>query len=725
MDDNTDLGPDAYENDELRQELPEPETIIVDTPEQAAELYVRNAGQEGTVTNYVVYGAEADLSRAQNLFARNRIAEGVEAMRTVVDTVEANRDGVHYLSSLHGELGKDVDDIADRANALLSGSFLNGSVVVDGAEMSLRQLLFDPEGANAIRSHRLKTELGLDPRFVDEYLSDDTAPEKRDAIDKVLTKFLPYVVDNDPKRPRTVPAMMQSAQARTYAGALMDMWDDKPTADGGTVPGLGTVFGSGAAQLMGALLESNQNQAVGPGVLRALTAIYGRDMREGESGYTRAARAASDYLSLKNSVMKKSSYERTPLGVVVQTDVGDGREELFSAIVADLADAGAGRLDLGSQYARDVFKELFDVYDAAKEKGLDLVRIFRGSSVGPFSKHAAKTVAEAVAGGDPAGALSASSSPIGTLKRMTSSFDVRILGSDVPSGFDELDIASGKTAASRFRAEKDAAEARAPVCSLMAEDVRTAIAESLLPEALSRSVDVTSLLHDEMAASDEAGEPTAVVANAVRAVANRLRPYFPPGTEDALGAVAEGVVTDFAKTGRAVVANVVAGLLRDTPRPTASEDDAEYKALAKWAEANVSRASLLAPEIKNLVTKLRNVEGMSRREAVARAVMHVNWLADDDVEVARRKLDAMCRTAPKYEETGSGADARITETPDGQYVDELAADPAKMARYARLRDLYREQQNVDRRVNRQLELLRGKMRVAEDFNNEGGMPPAG
>lgn len=296
---------------------PEPAEYRPMTDREYVAAVKRDANTDGTLTNYVMYGADRDLAAAQEAFTRGDVAGGISALRYVADTVKANRSGLTDLMSGRG-LDPFVDNIVALSAGMLQGAYLDVPINIDGAEYSARELLYSPDGMKAVRRHHLESDLRLDPKFVADYLDNNTDATKREAMGIIVDNITQPIQVTTPSGVKTISPESSSEQARDYATAFMDLWDDRENADGSTTPGLSTVFGTGSAELVTSLIKSSQNRTIAPSLLRSLTTIYGGDIREGETGYARARRAVSDFMALKDMVMKKDAVERLPNGLVIQ-----------------------------------------------------------------------------------------------------------------------------------------------------------------------------------------------------------------------------------------------------------------------------------------------------------------------------------------------------------------------------------------------------------------------
>lgn len=316
----------------------------------------QDANTEGTLTNYVLYGADRDLAVAQEAFTRGDVTGGIAALRYVADMVKANRSGLTDLMSGRG-FDPFVDNVVALSAGMLQGAYLDVPINVDGAEYSARELLYSPDGARAMRKHHLESDLRLDPKFVAEYLDDNTDATKREAMGKIVGSLTKPVQVSTPSGMKTVFPQSVSEQARDYVAVFLDLWDARMNADGTTMPGFATVFGTGTAEFITSLLESKQDKAFSPRVLRAVTAIYKNDIRGGESGYARARRATSGLIRLKRLfmqfVMEKGPRVRNICDY----------EELFAMLMSKLADQvcrSGDKLDLGSLHAKVACRDLFE-----------------------------------------------------------------------------------------------------------------------------------------------------------------------------------------------------------------------------------------------------------------------------------------------------------------------------------------------------------------------------
>ena len=327
----------------------------VDSSEYAGAL-VRDSITDGTLANYVMYGSARDLAKAQEAFSRGDVTGGIDALRYVADTVQANRDGLSYIMQSTG-YSADADRIAAMSGGLLYGTYLDSTINVDGAEYTARELLYSPDGAKDLRRRHLVGGLRLDPKFVAVYLDDNTDATKRDEMGMIIDSLTKPVQVSTPSGMKTVFPQSVSEQARDYVTVFLDLWDARTNADGTTMPGFATVFGTGTAEFITSLLESKQDKAFSPRVLRAVTTIYKNDIRSGESEYARARRAASGLIRLKRLfmqfVMEKGSRVRNICDY----------EELFTTLLSKLADQACrsgDKLDLGSLHAKVAFRELFE-----------------------------------------------------------------------------------------------------------------------------------------------------------------------------------------------------------------------------------------------------------------------------------------------------------------------------------------------------------------------------
>lgn len=340
-----------------------PSWYVVDSSDYAGAL-VRDSITDGTLANYVMYGSVRDLAKAQEAFSRGDVTGGIDALRYVADTVQANRDGLSYIMQSTG-YSADADRIAAMSGGLLYGTYLDSTINVDGAEYTARELLYSPDGARDLRRRHLVGGLRLDPKFVAVYLDDNTDATKRNVMGMIIDSLTKSVQVSTPSGMKTVFPQSVSEQARDYVAVLLDLWDARTNADGTTMPGFATVFGIGTAEFITSLLESKQNKAFSSRVLRAVTAIYKNDIRSGESEeYARARRAASGLIRLKRLfmqfVMEKGPRVRSIYDY----------EELFATLMSKLADQACrsgDKLDLGSLHAKVAFRELFE---EAVKKGM-------------------------------------------------------------------------------------------------------------------------------------------------------------------------------------------------------------------------------------------------------------------------------------------------------------------------------------------------------------------
>lgn len=342
---------------------PDPAEYRPMTDREYVAAVKQDANTDGTLANYVMYGADRDLSAAQEAFTRGDVTGGISALRYVADMVKANRSGLTDLMSGRG-LDPFVDNIVALSAGMLQGAYLDVPINIDGAEYSARELLYSPDGMKAVRKHHLESDLRLDPKFVADYLDDNTDATKREAMGIIVDNITQPIQVTTPSGVKTISPESSSEQARDYATAFMDLWDARTNADGTTMPGFATVFGKGTAEFITSLLESKQDKAFSPRVLRAVTAIYRNDIRSGESGYARARRAASGLIRLKRLFMQLVMEKGPRVRSIYNC------EELFATLLSKLADQACrsgDKLDLGSLHAKVAFRELFE---EAVKKGI-------------------------------------------------------------------------------------------------------------------------------------------------------------------------------------------------------------------------------------------------------------------------------------------------------------------------------------------------------------------
>lgn len=602
----------------------------VDSSEYAGAL-VRDSITDGTLANYVMYGSARDLAKAQEAFSRGDVTGGIDALRYVADTVQANRDGLSYIMQSTG-YSADADRIAAMSGGLLYGTYLDSTINVDGAEYSARELLYSPDGAKALRKHHLESDLRLDPKFVADYLDDNTDATKREAMGLIVDTLTQPIQVSTPSGVKTISPESSSEQARDYATTFMDLWDDRENADGSTTPGLSTVFGTGAAELVTSLMKSSQNRTIAPSLLRSLTTIYGGDIREGETGYARARRAVSDFMALKDMVMKKDTFERLPGGLVVQSEKGDGREELFSAIVNGLAEVNrpAGMtLDLGSPRTKTAFKALFDTYDEAKARGQDLDYMYSAANAGSFSKDAAKFLVAAAADGEQSvdDAMISSDTLVGGYRRYNRVMDLHLMGSRRVKDVDALNVADSREYR-KVLAAKSADTEMSPACAGLAEDFRSAFDSVLLPESLKRNVGPLDILREEAQKSADNGTPTELLKRLRTRISSRMAPYFPVGSAATIADTIAGKglarLAGYDKSGEAPTPDdaylVMSELMLDAVQtPTDFKDESARTALTRWVRTNVARAELWSGDMNKLIAHAMTMNGDSRDAARAYA----------------------------------------------------------------------------------------------------------
>lgn len=343
--------------------MPSPEDRVPRTRQEYVDFIVQDANTAGTLANFVMYGADRHLASAQSKFTRGDVAGGLAELRFVSDTVDANQTHLADLGDAVG-LSRYVDDVANTSMNLSRKVFLDVPINVDGVDYSARELLYSPDGMKAVRKHHLESDLRLDPKFVADYLDDNTDATKREAMGIIVDNITQPIQVTTPSGVKTISPESSSEQARDYATAFMDLWDTRTNADGTTMPGFATVFGKGTAEFITSLLESKQDKAFSPRVLRAVTAIYRNDIRSGESGYARARRAASGLIRLKRLFMQLVMEKGPRVRSIYDC------EELFATLLSKLADQACrsgDKLDLGSLHAKVAFRELFE---EAVKKGI-------------------------------------------------------------------------------------------------------------------------------------------------------------------------------------------------------------------------------------------------------------------------------------------------------------------------------------------------------------------
>lgn len=326
------------------------------TRQEYVDFIVRDAATEGTLVNFVIHGADRHLTMAQSAFTRGDVATGIAELRFVSDTVDANQANLADLEEATG-ISPFVDNVATVSANLSRKAFLDVVINVDGAEYTARELLYSPDGAKDLRRRHLVGGLRLDPKFVAVYLDDNTDATKRDAMGMIIDSLTKPVQVSTPGGMKTVFPQSVSEQARDYVTVFLDLWDARTNADGTTMPGFATVFGTGTAEFITSLLESKQDKAFSPRVLRAVTAIYKNDIRSGESEYARARRAASGLIRLKRLFMQFVMEKGPRLRSIYDY------EELFATLLSKLADQACrsgDKLDLGSLHAKVAFRDLFE-----------------------------------------------------------------------------------------------------------------------------------------------------------------------------------------------------------------------------------------------------------------------------------------------------------------------------------------------------------------------------
>ena len=694
---------------------PDPTSYPLMTVREYVDAVKEDANTDGTLTNYVLYGANRDLATAQEAFTRGDVAGGISALRYVADTVKANRDGLTNLTDGVGA-GPFVDNVARLSLGMLQGAYLDVPVNVDGAEYSARELLYSPDGMKAVRKHRLERDLRLDPKFVADYLDDNTDATKREAMGIIVDTIMQPIQVNTPSGVKSISPESSSELARDYATAFMDLWDDRENADGSTTPGLSTVFGTGSAELVTSLIKSSQNRTVAPSLLRSLTTIYGGDIREGETGYARARRAVSDFMALKDMVMKKDTMERLPGGVVIQSEKGDGREELFSAIVNGLAEVKRPQgmtLDLGSSRTRTAFKALFDTYDEAKARGQDLDYLYSAANAGSFSKDAAKFLVQAATDGEQSvdDAMISSDTIVGGFRRYNRVMDLHLMGSRRVKDVDALNVADSREYR-KVLAAKSADTEMSPACSGLAEDFRSAFDSVLLPESLKRNVGPLDILREEARKGADNGAPTELMRRLRDRISNRMAPYFPVGTA---GAIADAIagkglarLAGFDENGKDFVPAdsylVMSELMLDAVQsPDVFKDESARAALTRWVRTNVARAELWSGDMNRLIAHAITMNGASRDAARAYAA-NIIALADsaNTIEEGKRLVADQLSTAAAF----SIDDKGIVRIDDSRTVDagELLRNPAA---------LFKQQQAVQMYARQQRRLFNQELRMRE------------
>lgn len=702
----------------------------VDSSEYAGAL-VRDSITDGTLANYVMYGSARDLAKAQEAFSRGDVTGGIDALRYVADTVQANRDGLSYIMQSTG-YSADADRIAAMSGGLLYGTYLDSTINVDGAEYSARELLYSPDGAKALRKHHLESDLRLDPKFVADYLDDNTDATKREAMGLIVDTLTQPIQVSTPSGMKTISPESSSEQARDYATTFMDLWDDRENADGSTTPGLATVFGTGSAELVTSLMKSSQNRTIAPSLLRSLTTIYGGDIREGETGYARARRAVSDFMALKDMAMKKDTFERLPGGLVVQSEKGDGREELFSAIVNGLAEVErpAGMtLDLGSARTKTAFKALFDTYDEAKARGQDLDYMYSAANAGSFSKDAAKFLVAAATDGEQSvdDAMISSDTLVGGYRRYNRVMDLHLMGSRRVKDVDALNVADSREYR-KVLAAKAADTEMSPACAGLAEDFRSAFDSVLLPESLKRNVGPLDILREEAQKSADNGAPTDLMKRLRTRISNRMAPYFPVGSAAAIAdtIASKGLarLAGFDRSGEARTPNdaylVMSELMLDAVQTPANfKDESARAALTRWVRTNVARAELWSGDMNKLIAHAMTMNGDSRDAARAYAENIIS-IADSarTIEEGKRIVADQLSRAVSI----SIDDAGVVRVDRDKTVDanEIKRDPTKlMLRQSALKRLPRQYNQL---FSQQIRFQDAAAAAAAE--NSGGVPVA-
>lgn len=732
---------DAYgaTDDELRGDAaatagdsrPGPTDYQPMTDDEYVDAVKKDANTDGTLTNYVMYGADRDLATAQEAFTRGDVTGGIEALRYVSDMVKANREGLTDLMSGRG-LDPFVDNIVALSAGMLQGAYLDTPINVDGTDYSARELLYSPDGMKAVRRHHLERDLHLDPKFVADYLDDGTDATKREAMGIIVDTLTQPIQVNTPAGPKSISPDSLSEQARDYAIAFMDLWDDKANADGSTAPGLSTVFGTGAAEFVTSLMKSSQNRTIAPSLLRSLTTIYGGDIREGETGYARARRAVSDFMALKDMVMKKDTFERLPGGGIVQSEKGDGREELFAAIVNGLAEVkrpDGMTLDLGSARTRTVYKALFDVYDEAKSRGQDLEYLYSAANAGSFSKDAARFIVSAAVddGQSVDDAMSASDTLVGGYRRYNRVMDLHLMGSRRVKDVDALNVADSAEYR-KVLAAKSADAEMSPACAGLAEDFRSAFDSVLLPESLKRNTGPLDILREEAKKSFDNGAPTELMRRLRDRISNRMSPYFPVGTanviSDTIASKGLSRLAGFDRSGEALTPNdaylVMSELMLDAVQtPRYFKDEAARAALTRWVRTNVARAELWSGDMNRLIAHAMTMNGDSRDAARAYAenIISIADSAKTIEEGKRIVADQLSRTISVSIDDDGTVHVGHNKTEDANAVKQ---DPGRLMMHQRGLRMY----------NRQMNQLRSQQIRFQDYaaaaaaEQSGGIPSA-
>lgn len=709
---------------------PDPAEYRPMTDREYVAAVKRDANTDGTLTNYVMYGADRDLTAAQEAFTRGDVTGGISALRYVADTVKANRSGLTDLMSGRG-LDPFVDNIVALSAGMLQGAYLDVPINIDGAEYSARELLYSPDGMKAVRRHHLESDLRLDPKFVADYLDDNTDATKREAMGIIVDNITQPIQVTTPSGVKTISPESSSEQARDYATAFMDLWDDRENADGSTTPGLSTVFGTGSAELVTSLIKSSQNRTIAPSLLRSLTTIYGGDIREGETGYARARRAVSDFMALKDMVMKKDAVERLPNGLLIQSEKGDGREELFSAIVNGLAEVKrpAGMtLDLGSSRTKTAFKALFDTYDEAKARGQDLDYMYSAANAGSFSNDAAKFLVQAATdnGQSVDDAMISSDTLVGGYRRYNRVMDLHLMGSRRVKDVDALNVADSREYR-KVLAAKSADTEMSPACAGLAEDFRSAFDSVLLPESLKRNMGPLDILREEAQKSADNGVPTELMKRLRGRISNRMSPYFPVGTASAIAdTIASKGLARLAgqdASGEALVPNdaylVMSELMLDAVQtPTDFKDESARAALTRWVRTNVARAELWSGDMNRLISHAMTMNGESRDAARAYAENIIS-IADSarTIEEGKRIVDDQLSRAVSI----SIDDAGVVRVDRDKTVDanEIKSDPTKLfMRQRAIRQLPRQQSQL-----RSQQIRFQDAAAAAEAERTGGVPP--
>ena len=710
---------------------PSPEDYAPRTSREYVDFIVQDANTEGTLTNFVMYGADRHLASAQSKFTSGDVAGGLAELRFVSDTVDANQANLADLGDAVG-LSRYVDDVANTSTNLSRKVFLDVPVNIDGAEYSARELLYSPDGMKAVRKHHLESDLRLDPKFVADYLDDNTDATKREAMGIIVDNITQPIQVTTPSGVKTISPESSSEQARDYATAFMDLWDDRENADGSTTPGLSTVFGTGSAELVTSLIKSSQNRTIAPSLLRSLTTIYGGDIRDGETGYARARRAVSDFMALKDMVMKKDAVERLPNGLVIQSEKGDGREELFSAIVNGLAEVKrpAGMtLDLGSSRTKTAFKALFDTYDEAKARGQDLDYMYSAANAGSFSKDAAKFLVQAATdnGQSVDDAMISSDTLVGGYRRYNRVMDLHLMGSRRVKDVDALNVADSREYR-KVLAAKSADTEMSPACAGLAEDFRSAFDSVLLPESLRRNMGPLDILREEAQKSVDNGVPTELMKRLRSRISNRMAPYFPVGTASAIADTIAGKglkrLAGYDRSGEALTPNdaylVMSELMLDAVQtPTDFKDESARAALTRWVRTNVARAELWSGDMNRLISHAMTMNGESRDAARAYAENIIS-IADSarTVEEGKRIVDDQLSRAVSI----SVDDAGVVRVDRDKTADanEIKRDPTKLFRHQRALRMYLRQMNQLR--SQQIRFQDAA--AAAEAEKSGGVPVA-